>query len=69
MELSTEQMAALDEYLDGSEYAYYSDEELAETPAERADRIKAAKTPKGVCHKCGKHIGKGIAFHTKACNG
>lgn len=29
----------------------------------------APKTPKGVCPKCGKHIGKGIAGHKRACKG
>ena len=24
---------------------------------------------KGCCPKCGKHIGKGIHFHVKACDG
>ncbi|MEK1929492.1 MAG: hypothetical protein AAAC47_06820 [Pararhizobium sp.] len=28
-----------------------------------------AKTDKGTCPKCGKHIGKGAHFHIKACNG
>lgn len=24
---------------------------------------------KGTCPKCGRHIGKGVHFHLKACNG
>lgn len=24
---------------------------------------------KGHCKKCGKHIGRGVVFHEKACNG
>ncbi|QIG68267.1 hypothetical protein EVB56_076 [Rhizobium phage RHph_Y1_10] len=24
---------------------------------------------KGTCHKCGRHIGKGIHLHLKACDG
>ncbi len=24
---------------------------------------------KGACPKCGKHIGKGVHFHVKVCNG
>jgi hypothetical protein len=24
---------------------------------------------KGCCKKCGKHIGRGLHFHTKACRG
>ena len=24
-------------------------------------------TPKGTCPKCGKYIGRGVAFHVKAC--
>lgn len=27
----------------------------------------APKTPKGVCRHCGKKVGRGIAFHEKAC--
>jgi hypothetical protein len=31
---------------------------------------QAPKTEdKGVCPKCGRHIGKGIHFHMKACDG
>lgn len=25
--------------------------------------------PKGVCPKCGEHVGRGIAFHMKKCLG
>lgn len=28
-----------------------------------------AEVEKGTCPKCGKHIGKGIHFHVKACDG
>jgi hypothetical protein len=24
---------------------------------------------KGTCPKCGKHVGKGVHFHVKGCNG
>jgi hypothetical protein len=27
----------------------------------------AKKMPKGHCRHCGKHIGRGIAFHEKRC--
>lgn len=59
--------------------AYYTDEELEETPAQRKVRLaayraakenaKAAKHRPGVCPKCGEHIGRGIIFHVRACDG
>lgn len=61
------------EILTADDRSYYSDEELAETPAERMERIRADQlrkiAPKGTCRKCGKHIGRGIAFHERACRG
>lgn len=61
------------EILTADERAYYTDEELAETPAQTQARLRLEQlkrnTPKGVCPKCGKHVGKGIARHTEACNG
>lgn len=64
-------VAAIRKYLaaDDDDRAYYSDEELAETPAQRKARLAAPVVPKGTCPKCGEHIGKGIHFHVKACNG
>lgn len=57
-------LAADDDYR-----AYYTDEELAESPAQRKARMARLAVPKGTCPKCGEHIGKGIHFHMKACNG
>lgn len=34
----------------------------AQKPALKTDE-------KGTCPKCGRHIGKGIHFHVKACDG
>ena len=31
------------------------------------DPPKAVKPAKGVCGKCGKHIGRGLYAHQKAC--
>lgn len=56
-------------YLNDFSYAYYTDEELAETPAQRKTRLAKSKIAKGVCSKCGKHIGRGLHFHEKACQG
>lgn len=25
--------------------------------------------PKGVCPKCGKHVGRGLHFHVRSCDG
>lgn len=30
---------------------------------------KIPQEQKGVCQKCGRHIGRGLHFHTKACKG
>lgn len=63
--------------------AYYTDEELAETPAQRkarmqnrfmaeaVEKVAAANPglPKGTCPKCREYIGRGVHFHAKACNG
>lgn len=52
-------------------YSYFTDEEWNETPAERDARMKrpvGGELPKGNCPKCGKHIGKGVHFHMKACD-
>lgn len=61
------------EILTADDRSYYSDEELAETPAETQARIRHEQAmrsvPKGTCWKCGKHIGKGIAKHVEACDG
>ncbi len=52
------------------DYAYYTDEELAETPAQRKARLAKVKpVAKGHCRKCGAHIGRGVAFHEKVCAG
>lgn len=31
--------------------------------------VKSVKKAKGICSKCGKHIGRGIAVHIKHCEG
>jgi hypothetical protein len=31
--------------------------------------VEHASLPRGACQKCGKHIGRGVAMHRKACNG
>lgn len=49
--------------------AYFTDEELAESPAERKARLAAASLPKGTCPQCRVHIGKGVHFHVKHCKG
>jgi len=58
------------DYLESS-LAYFTEEELEETPAQMDSRLRRkrqkAATPKGHCPKCGKHIGRGVAFHMKAC--
>ena len=64
---------------------YYSVmlDELSDNPIRRNDRAKkhkaerearqaqaaAEKPAKGVCRKCGKHIGRGLYLHEKACQG
>lgn len=53
--------------MDDDYRAYYTDEELAETPAQRKARLQAPATPKGVCPKCNEHIGRGLHMHMKAC--
>lgn len=60
---------ALAEYLSDDASSYFTDQEWNETPAEREQRLKAKPVPVGVCPKCGRHIGRGIAFHVKACKG
>lgn len=61
------------EILASDERSYYTDQELEETPAETQARLQREylqrHAPKGTCWKCGKHIGKGIAKHTEACDG
>lgn len=37
----------------------------AEPPSEEV----LPDVPKGSCQKCGKHIGKGLHFHTRSCKG
>lgn len=41
--------------------------------AEVTEAIEASEVlpsvPKGHCPKCGKHIGKGLHFHRRACKG
>ena len=32
-------------------------------------RKQAEPVAKGHCRKCGKHIGRGVRFHEKACKG
>lgn len=52
--------------------AYYSDDELLETPAQRKARLaaeKAAPVGKGCCKKCGEHIGRGLWRHERSCDG
>lgn len=53
--------------------AYYTDQELEETPAQRLVRLKAEReapvVPKGTCKKCGEHIGRGLWRHEQACEG
>lgn len=34
-----------------------------------AEAFGLVAVPKGACPKCKKHIGRGIQFHIKACNG
>jgi hypothetical protein len=34
-----------------------------------ADPEPTAAPRKGVCPVCGKHIGRGVAFHAKRCEG
>ena len=31
--------------------------------------VELEETPKGVCPKCNKHIGRGVHFHAKKCRG
>lgn len=52
--------------------AYFTDEELAETPAQRKVRLQAKKAtpvPKGSCKRCGVHIGRGLWRHEQSCDG
>lgn len=35
----------------------------------KAAPVAPAKPEKGVCHKCGKHVGKGVHFHAMNCDG
>lgn len=52
--------------------SYYDDTDWTlqdfETPAEKAAKLAKPVEP-GVCAKCGKHVGKGIAIHTRSCLG
>lgn len=53
--------------------SYYDETDWTEqdfsTPASKAAQsATAVETAKGVCPKCGKHVGKGLHFHVKACN-
>lgn len=48
---------------------YFTEEEWNETPAQRKERLRTKTAPKGVCPKCGKHIGRGIHRHVKVCKG
>lgn len=32
-------------------------------------KASPVSVPKGHCPKCGKHIGRGLHFHVKACSG
>ncbi len=39
-------------------------------PAPKAEESNAAVEPeKGVCTKCGRHVGRGLHVHMKSCNG
>ena len=46
----------------------FGQQTLAEKPM---DEVRPSNKPvqKGCCPKCGKHIGRGVAFHVKACDG
>lgn len=33
------------------------------------DKKPKPEAPKGTCPKCGKHIGRGLHFHVKSCEG
>ena len=48
-----------------------TDWSMVDFEPKKADAAKVAPViaPKGCCPKCGKHIGKGIYFHVKACKG
>lgn len=35
----------------------------------KAAPIAPTKPEKGVCHKCGKRVGKGVHFHVMSCDG
>ncbi len=63
----------MNEYLRGDNSAYFSEEEWNETPRQREERKAKQKAavdvPKGTCPKCLQHIGRGIAFHVKRCEG
>jgi hypothetical protein len=60
---------ALTDYLSDDSSSYFTDEEWNETPREREARKRkvVAEVPKGTCPTCGKHIGRGLHFHMKAC--
>ena len=47
---------------------------LAEAYRKALEKQSGEKTvnlirPKGECKKCGKHIGRGVGFHTRNCKG
>ena len=46
-----------------------ADRELARAIAPSVVWAEPAAKPKGHCPKCGKHIGRGIHWHQKKCNG
>ena len=52
--------------------SYYDDTDYTlldfETPAQKAEKL-VVEQGIGVCQKCGKHIGKGIAIHSRSCVG
>jgi len=56
------------------DYGHFTEQEWNETPAQMRARLKdearakAKPAAKGHCRHCGKHIGKGVAFHEKACS-
>jgi hypothetical protein len=37
--------------------------------SEKPEAPPAKPLPKGACAKCGKHIGRGVALHSKRCQG
>ena len=49
--------------------AYHIDEAPKKIDEDATPKVVEKPFKKGYCRKCGEHIGRGIAFHEKRCEG